>query len=213
MVNDLFQLAEQVAGNQHRGTALPGHPRNQRPHFLNPCRVQPVGGFVQNQKPGTAQQRHGNAQTLAHSQRILSHLAAAVLLQMHDVQHTIDVLFVHAFQVRHNLQIFLGGQVAVTAGIFNQTAGLAQQRQTVLVVHGLAQQLHMARGGMAQPQQHFHGGGFARAVGADKAVHTALGHRQRHMVHRKMAAELLAQPGCFNYIHTDTLLSCACMLP
>ena len=166
LIHHLLDLAQQVAGDQHGGSGGLGHGSNQAAHFLNACRVQTIRRFVQDQQFGAAQQRHGNAQPLLHAKGILPHLPVSVFGQVHDLQHPGDVLPVHVFQVSHDGKVFPGGQVQVTGGGFDQAAGLPQQGNAVCFVQGVPQQFHTAAGGVYKPQQHLHGGGFARTVGA-----------------------------------------------
>ena len=166
LIHHLLDLAQQVAGDQQGGSGALRHGSNQTAHLLNARRVQTVGGFVQDQQFGAAQQRHGNAQPLLHAKGILPHLPVSVFGQVHDLQHPADVLPVYVFQVSHDGKVFPGGQVQVTGGGFDQAAGLPQQGNAVCFVQGAPQQFHTAAGGVYKPQQHLHGGGFARTVGA-----------------------------------------------
>ena len=131
LIHHLLDLSQQVARDQHGGSGGLRHGSNQTAHLLNTRRVQTVGGFVQDQQFGAAQQRHGNAQPLLHAKGILPHLPVSVLGQMNDLQHPADVLPVHVFQVSHDGKVFPGGQVQVTGGGFDQAAGLPQQGNAV----------------------------------------------------------------------------------
>ena len=86
--------------------------------------------------------------------------------QVDDLQHPVNVLVGNAFQVGHDGQIFPGRQMQIAGGGFDQASGLPQQGDAVCFVHGMAQQFHAAAGGVHQPQQHLHAGGFARTVRA-----------------------------------------------
>ena len=111
-------------------------------------------------------QRHGNAEPLLHAEGILPHLPVGIGSQVDDLQHPVNVLVGNAFQVGHDGQIFPGRQMQIAGGGFDQASGLPQQGDAVCYVHGMAQQLHAAAGGVHQPQQHLHAGGFARTVRA-----------------------------------------------
>ena len=87
----------------------------------------------------------------------------------------------------------------IPGGGLNQAAGLAQQRQAAFLGQLLPEQAHPARRGVDEPQQHLHGGGFARAVRPDEPVHAPLRYVQLHMVHGCMRPVLLAQGLCFDY--------------
>ena len=45
-----------------------------------------------------------------------------------------------------------------------------------------------AGGGRDEARDHAHGGGFARAVGAQEAEHFAGRHRERQVIHRELVA-------------------------
>ena len=95
LLDHLLHLAQKMARDQHRRVRGSGHVPDERAHLLNARGVQPVRRFVQNQQLRAAQQRHGNAEPLLHAQRILPDPAAAVLRQMHNIQHAPDVLMGH----------------------------------------------------------------------------------------------------------------------
>ena len=84
-----------MARDQHRRARGGGHVPDERAHLLNPRGIQTVRRLIQNQQLRAAQQRHGNAEPLLHAERILPDPAAAVLRQMHNVQHAADVLMGH----------------------------------------------------------------------------------------------------------------------
>ena len=68
-VADVFDLAEQVAGEQH-GLLTLSHGTNQRAHLGDAARVQAIGRLIQDQERGILEQRRGQAQALLHAQRI-----------------------------------------------------------------------------------------------------------------------------------------------
>ena len=200
LAHNLLHLAQQMAGNQHRGTAGIWHIVDQCTHFLDASRVKTVGGFIQDQQPGAAQQSHGNAQALFHAKGILPHLALSVCLQVYNFQHAVDVFVGHAFQVGYNFKVFLRSKVQVAGWRLNQTAGLAQQLQPGTLRQCAAQQSHAACRGVNQPQQHFHAGRFTRAIWPNKTIHTPLRNMQVQIVNHGAATIGFAQPFCFNYI-------------
>ena len=62
-------FVEEVRGEQHGATAG-GEVGQQVAHPAHPLRIEAVGGFVENQHLGIAEQRVGDAQALTHSQRV-----------------------------------------------------------------------------------------------------------------------------------------------
>ncbi len=61
------------------------------------------------------------------------------------------------------------------------------------VARVLAQDAHRAARGCEQASEHFDGGGFARAIGAEKAVKLAGFHAQIKAVHGTQIAEAAGQ--------------------
>ena len=59
VVGHLVDLAEQVAGHHHRHAEPAGQGADELPHLLDARRIQAVGGLVQDQQPGEAQQGGG----------------------------------------------------------------------------------------------------------------------------------------------------------
>ena len=96
LLDHLLHLAQKVARDQHRCPGSGGHILDERPHFLDARGVQAVRWLVQDQQLWAAQQCHGDTEPLFHTQRILPHLAAAVLRQVDDIQHAANVFVGHA---------------------------------------------------------------------------------------------------------------------
>ena len=169
-VGHLVDLTEQVAGDHHRHAKPAGQVPDQLPHLLDARRVQAVGGLVQNQQLGIAQQGRGNAQPLLHPQGIVADLFPPLPLQPDDLQHLPDGFWGKAPEGLHNPQVLLPGEVSVIAGALNETAHLAQHGNPVAPVHGLAKHLNLPLGGADQPQDHLQRGGLPRAVGPQQSV-------------------------------------------
>jgi hypothetical protein len=64
---DLFDFAEQVAGDQHRG-AVRGEVPDQVAYLAGALRVEPVGGLVQDQQVARFQQCRGQPESLLHAE-------------------------------------------------------------------------------------------------------------------------------------------------
>ena len=92
--------------------------------------------------------------------------------------------------------------MAVAGGGLDERAGLPQQRQPVLLRHGLSQKADASAVRLHQPQQHFHGGGFSRAVWADEAVDAALRNGQGKTVHRGRFPIIFGEMFGFNDLHS-----------
>ena len=64
-VGDGLDLGQQVRGEQH-GAAAVGEVAQQSPHPAHPLGIEAVGGLVEDQDLGVAEQRVGEAEALAH---------------------------------------------------------------------------------------------------------------------------------------------------
>ncbi len=60
---------------------------------------------------------------------------------------------------------------------------------------------HGTAGGRNESGDHPHGGGFARAVGAEKTQDFAPLHRERNPIHRRFVSELFRQVLNFNHVN------------
>ena len=132
-------------------------------------------------------------------------------MQPDDSEHPLNILIRYALEIRGNFQVFLCRQMPIAGRGFDQRSRLRKQLQAVWVAHPLAQQGHGAARWLRQPEQHLHGGGFPRAVRADKAVYAALRHRQIHAVYNHgfpiHFAQLLGFDG-IGHVLTPCLFPC-----
>ena len=53
---------------QHNGVPLGGESGDERAYLGHPGRVEPIGGFIENEQVGPAQQRGGHPEALLHAQ-------------------------------------------------------------------------------------------------------------------------------------------------
>ena len=135
-------------------------------------------------------------QALAHAQRERNGVDVGHIGQVELLQGRIHRLpALRAFDlVQARVQL----QVLAHAQLFVQREGLrhiahAHARLNVASINGFAQQFDCALGRFQQTGEHFHGGGFAAAVGAEKAENLALVDAKAHVVHRREAAKPLGQ--------------------
>ena len=155
-------------------------------------RVKPVCRLIQNQDRGSAQQRTGEAETLFHAQRIFFCRPVAKFRQAHKVQCVLHSTFRQSQNPADNIEIFPAGQVRIKRRGLNERADLLQNRNSVsrelLSINGKT-----AFCGGGQAQQHFHSGGFACSVRAEKAINTAFADMKRNMVDRSEVLIFLRQ--------------------
>ena len=205
MVGHLVDLAEQVAGHHHRHAEPAGQGADELPHLLDARRIQAVGGLVQDQQPGEAQQGGGQAQPLLHAQGVVGRPLALLAVQPDDAQHLPDVPLRRPAQGLDDVQVLRAGQVAVVAGALDQAAHLTESLHAGAGTHGPPKDGDLPCRGPGQPQKQLEGGGFARPVGAQKSIDRHLRHGEIQMVDPQSRAVLFAQPAGFhNSVHVRT---------
>ena len=150
-------------------------------NFMDARGVKAVGRFIQNEDRRTAQQRPGEAKPLFHTQGILLCEAISKFGQPHQLQGVLHGVLTQAQNPAYHIQVFPARQVGIERGGLNERANLPQDFQPV-VGKLLPVNNEPALCGGGQPQEHLHGGGFARSIGAEKAVNTAPADVNRNIV-------------------------------
>ena len=107
LVDGLSDLAEHVAGDQD-GAALVGQVAQQAAQPRHAGRVEPVGRFVEQQHWRVAEQGPGQAEALAHAQRVAAHPPVRGLGQAHLVAHLRHPPVRHAGHLGEDPQVVPG---------------------------------------------------------------------------------------------------------
>ena len=162
--------------------------------------IDPRSRFVQNQYFGMVQTGGGQLQALADAQRQRCGRGVGNVRQIKLLQgffHRRRAFSAHL--VKSGVQI----QIAAHAQFFIQRKRLRHIADThfrvqAARVYRLAQQRGGAFGRFQQAGQHFHGGGLAAAVAAEKAENLAFLNGKADMVHSSKIAETLGQPVRFH---------------
>src|SRR5207244_8583976 len=94
---DLLDLAQHMAGDEN-GLARRSEVPKQIAHLDDSSWVEPVRGFVEDQKIGIVEQCDGKAQPLLHAQRVSPHTVAIAAFQRNDLEHLVDALVRNAPQ-------------------------------------------------------------------------------------------------------------------
>jgi hypothetical protein len=90
VVGDDLDLVQQMRGQQHGGAAV-GVATQEIPHPPDAGRVEPVGGFVEDERGGVAEQSVGKPEALTHPQRVVAQPACSLAVVEPDlVQHVVD---------------------------------------------------------------------------------------------------------------------------
>ena len=179
-------LVHEVGGDENRHLVAARQLHQQTPELVARHRVYARGGLIQNQQLRAVHHGHGQRQALAQAQRQLLGQLVALLLQAKALQHGfyagVDLLWRHMKQLRVQHQVLQHGQLAVQRERLRHIAHAAA-RGNVVRVDLMAKQPGFAFAGRHQAGQHFHGGGFAAAVGAQKAKNLAPANAKVHVIH------------------------------
>ena len=139
--------------------------------FKHTLRVEAVGGFVEDDEVGVAEEGVGEAEALLHAHRIGVELGAGAVGEAHLVEEAVD--FVGGSALGDALEV---GQVAASGEVGVEGGGLydgADAAEGGFQVVGLAEEGEGAGGGREEAEEHAHSSGLAGAVGAEEAVDVA----------------------------------------
>jgi hypothetical protein len=185
-------LRHEVAGDEH-GAALGGQPAGQGAHPADALGVQPVDRLVEHDDRRVAEQRHRDAEPLAHAEGELADPRAGDRLQPDQAEHLVDPRHRDAVAGGQPAQVVAGGAAGVQRARLEQGADLAQRGGGVAV--GAAVDGHAAGGRPVQPEDHAHRRRLAGAVGAEEAGHPARGDGEGDAVDGGLGAVLLGEAG------------------
>ena len=155
----------------------------------------------------------GQGQALLQAQGQGAGQVVAALLQVHQAQDLGDPLPEpvggQAVDPAEEVQVFLGGQVLIEGEALGHVADVLFD-PVVFPDDVEAAHPALAAGGQQQAVQHADGGGFARAVGPQKAEDLPPLHLEADVVHRlkspEMAGEILDDYGRFGW-HLEGFLT------
>ena len=189
-----------MSGHEN-GDAVAARQLQQRaPEHIARGRVHARCRLVQNQHFGRMQAGGGQLQALADAERQgggrgVGHVGQVKLLQ--GVLHGFCAFAAHAVKLGVQHQVLPHAQFFIQRKRLRHIAH-AHFHCHAARVHGLPQEFRAAFGGIQKAGQHFHGGGFAAAVAAQKAEDFAFGNGEADMVHGGEAAEAFGEPVRFN---------------
>ena len=166
VVGGLGDLGEQVARDQDRaalgrlGAEHVAHPADAR-------RVEAVGGLVEDQHFGVAQQRGGDREPLAHPHRVALDAAVAGVGDAGQLEDLLDALAGMVARGGEDPQVVAPGAPGVEARVLEHGADLGARVLEVVV--DLAVEPRGAGVDPDQPEQHPDRRALAGAVGAEEA--------------------------------------------
>ena len=211
-VADLLHLRHVVAA-QDDGHAAGGQAAQCGPQVADPRGVHPVGRLVQDQQARTAEHGAGQAQALAHPERVTAHLLAAGIGQADALERPVNqVGGVPAVEPGQHSQVLPAAEVRVEAGRLDEPAhpvepararlgpGAPEQPQSPLVREDKAEESREE-------------GALAGAVGTEQAVDGAIQDSEIHLVEGGGLTEPLRHPAGFHgqshFHHGDHRKGCA----
>ena len=177
-----------MRGDEHR-TALRGQPLEQVAHPLDALGVESVDRLVEHDRVWIAEQRRGDAEALAHSEREPPDALARHVLQSDELDQLLDARAGDAVCLREREQVVVGGAPGVHRARLEQSSHLVERRGMVSV--WLSVDAGAARVGRVEAQDQTHRGRLARAVGPQEAGHHARFDGERELAHRNRLSIVL----------------------
>ena len=144
--------------------------------------VEPVGGLVQHEQLGVAEQGGGEPEPLAHPKRIGAHRPVGGSLELDQLQQFLDAVKSDAGRERERPQVVAARAPRIEVARFEQCPDPAGRLVELAVA--LAEHQRLAGGRLRQPEQQPQGGRLAGAVGAKEASDRAALEREREPIDR-----------------------------
>ena len=199
-IAQLFQIADDVGGDKDGVFLIPGKIQQHVCHLVPHHRVQPIGGFIQQQQLCVVGKRHRNAQLPLHSSGVILILFVRRQVKFPAKRRVVTSVPV-AVDARHHL--------AHLHSVQAQGNAIAAQHHTdfFLGVYKVGAVVPVQNGhGTAVPLQHvqnqFDGGAFACAVFTDQAADGAAGQCQIQRSEGKVLIVLCKSPQ-FQCVHVQ----------
>ena len=164
----LFDLVEQVRGDEHRPPLLLDHRADHLAELLDPARVQPVGRLVEDQQQRVGEQAARDAEPLAHAHRVALDLLVGALAEPDACERGRDPLVgVAATDGRDDAEVLAAAEVHVEARLLDDRAD-SRERARAIVGYDVAEDAHRARVGGGEAEQRADDRRLAGAVGPRK---------------------------------------------
>ena len=190
-----------MRGEQH-GAAAVGEAAQQPAHPAHALGIEAVGGLVEDQDLGIAEQRVGEAEALAHAERVLADaLAGRGLVEADELQQRVDALRRDAHRLGGDGERLAAAAAGVLRRGVEQDADAAAGVRQVAVAP--AEDPGGAAVGLGEADEHPHRGGLAGAVGAEEARDGARLAAERDVGDDGAPAELLGE--CVGFDHAGRL--------
>ena len=190
LVGELCDLRENVAGDENRAAA-PGEGAQEVAQPADSFRIEPVRRLVEDEQLRVAEQRAGDAQALAHAERVGLDPAAGGTRQLDLLEHLVDPPLRDPAGRRQHAKVVAAAPRRVVGRRLQN--GADDARRVVQLPVGRALDERLARRWMHQAEQDAEGRGLARAVGAEEASDPPRLDREGEVLDRGGRAEPLGQ--------------------
>ena len=176
-VGELADFAKDVARNEDR-LASRGEVAQRVPHRDDACRVQAVGGLVEQQELWVAQESGCDSQSLLHAERVRGNAVAGAFGQADYLQQLVNATPERGRAGRRQpAQVLAAGQERIERGRLDERPHL-EQAPPIALAEGASEQLDRPRIRVDQAGQQTHRRGLAGTVRAQEAVDDAVRHGQ-----------------------------------
>ena len=191
-VAGLLDLVEQVRG-QPDGAALVDERADQSAELEDAGRVEAVDRLVEDEQLGVAQQAAGDAEALAHAERVRADLVVAAAAEADAVERAVDPP-VGGLVARRgvHVEVLAAGEVAVEARLLDDRAD-ARQRRRAAAGEVVAEQAHLPARRPGEAEQQADQRRLAGPVRPQEAERAAARHLQVDGLERGAVTEALAQ--------------------
>ena len=190
-VDCLRDLRENVARDED-GPTLRGERAQELPQPPHPLGVEPVGGLVQHQQLGVAEQGRGETEALAHAQREGLHSASGNVVEIDEPEHLGDPARGQSRGQREGSQMVARRSPRMQVGCLQHGADSAPG--TLEIGEAAAEDQCLTFGRLGQAEQHAQRRRLPGAVRPEEAGHRPCVQVERQVRDRGHCAESLRQP-------------------
>ena len=194
------RFVHEVGGDEDGDFVFTRHAQQVSPEHVARGRVHAGGGFVEDEHFGAVQAGSGELQALADTERQRSGFLFSDGSEVVLGECFADGGFAaraQAVEAGVQFEVLPHGEFFVKAEGLRHVAD-AHPGGDAACVHWCAEEFGVATAGLQEASEHFHGGGFAAAVAAEKAEDFAFFDGEADVVHGGEVAEGFGEAVCFD---------------
>ena len=190
-------LRQQVATHEHRST-FGSEPFQNVADPTYTFGVETVCRLVEDDRVRIAEQDAGEAETLAHAERVALHAAVGGFGQADGVEHSIDAAALDAVRHGHPTEVIPPGPTWVDVAGIEERADLVQR--LVELAESTAAETSLTALGLVEAEHAAHRRALTGTVRTEKPGDTSRMHIEAQVVHRRDAAELLGDVSDLDHV-------------